>query len=136
LVKLDIFLLKDLLKFSLKDLISKTQIKQEKISKLYQLALELCPIYENKNKNKKQLTKTKLRKDILEILEEGLNAIQLESVLKNKISISNNYLTIDNQKFNLNNLKNRNYWIWKGKFRNCQILRKYFTKQNNWWSYH
>jgi len=50
LVKLDIFLLKDLLKFSLKDLISKTQIKQEKISKLYQLALELCPIYENKNK--------------------------------------------------------------------------------------
>jgi len=37
--------LKYLLKFSLKDLISKTQIKQEKISKLYQLALELCPIY-------------------------------------------------------------------------------------------
>ncbi len=58
-----------------------------------------------KIKNKKQLTKTKLRKDILEILEEGLNAIQLESVLKNKISISNNYLTIDNQKFNLNNFE-------------------------------
>ena len=50
LVKLDVILLKDLLEFSLKDLISKTKIKEEKISKLYRLALGLCPIYENKNK--------------------------------------------------------------------------------------
>ena len=50
LAKLDIVLLKDLLKFSQKELISKTKIKEEKISKLYQLALELCSTYENKNK--------------------------------------------------------------------------------------
>ena len=56
-----------------------------------------------KIKNKKHLAKTKLRRDVLEILEEGLNAIQPEFVLKNKIKINKNYLIIDTEKINLNN---------------------------------
>ena len=58
-----------------------------------------------KIKNKKQLAKTKLRKDVLEILEAGLNAIQLKPVLKNKIRVNKNYLIIDNNKFDLNSFE-------------------------------
>ncbi len=56
-------------------------------------------------KNKKQLSKTKTRAMVLEVLEFGYQAINLQNVLKDKLRISGNNLIINSQKIDLRKFK-------------------------------
>jgi len=56
-------------------------------------------------KNYDQIATTKQRKDILAIAEAGLDAIDTEAVIKNKIKLSGKILTIADKQFDLNQFK-------------------------------
>lgn len=56
-------------------------------------------------KNFEKLAKTPLRKDALEIVEAGYNAIAIESIFQRNISIQDEILTIAGKKFKLSNYK-------------------------------
>jgi len=57
-------------------------------------------------KNFKSLSTTSLRKKSLQILDAGLGAIKTEKIIKENITLKNNYLTIKIKKFDLNKYKN------------------------------
>src|SRR3989338_8545822 len=56
-------------------------------------------------KNFDELATSKLRKDALLIVEEGLKAIDTEKVLSKQISLEGSILTIRNQKLDLNKFR-------------------------------
>ncbi len=57
-------------------------------------------------KNLEQLAKNKLRKDALEIVEAGYEAIEVENIYNTQISLKNDMLKIQNQTFNLKKYNN------------------------------
>ncbi|MFA6177395.1 MAG: DUF4147 domain-containing protein [Candidatus Paceibacterota bacterium] len=57
-------------------------------------------------KNFDQLAMTENRKNALEIMEAGLDAINTRKVIKNKIKLENNILTVNGENFDLNKFKN------------------------------
>lgn len=57
-------------------------------------------------KNLNKLAKNKLRRDALEIVEAGYEAINMENIYKKQISIKNDELTIQDQHFDLNKYNN------------------------------
>lgn len=57
-------------------------------------------------KNFDQLATTENRKNAMEIMEAGLDAINTGEVIRNKIRLENNILTIDGKGFDLNKFKN------------------------------
>ena len=51
--------------------------------------------------NKKELGTNELRRNALEILEAGLEAINTEKILREKVRVENDFLLVDGQSFNL-----------------------------------
>ena len=64
--------------------------------------------------NKKELATTSLRKNALDILESGLEAINTEKILRNKINIKDDILNIDGNNFELQSY-NRIFFVGIGK---------------------
>lgn len=56
-------------------------------------------------KNFRQLAISRQRRNALHIMEAGLEAIQTRNVMKNSVKIKNNFLVIQNKKFNLKKFK-------------------------------
>ncbi|MDD5721256.1 MAG: DUF4147 domain-containing protein [Candidatus Pacebacteria bacterium] len=57
-------------------------------------------------KNFDQLATTENRKNAMEIMEAGLDAINTQEVIRNKIKLENNILTINGESFDLTKFKN------------------------------
>ena len=57
-------------------------------------------------KNKKQLEKTQLRKDALDIIEAGYEAIKVENIYANQLKLDGDVLTIHDTQYNLADYEN------------------------------